>query len=47
MSRFSPVFKALRAAELKVQGRAMWLSPRSTPWALSRSLGVFRRRLRR
>ena len=47
MSKFSPVFKALRAAELKVQGRAMWHSPWSTPWAFSRRRGVFRFRLRR
>ena len=46
MSRFSPVFSKLLAAELRVQGRAMWHSPRSTPRALSRP-GALRFRLRR
>lgn len=46
MSRFSPVFKALRAAELKVQGRAMWHALEHT-LGLFRRRGVFRFRLRR
>ena len=47
MSRFSPVFKALRAAELKVQGRAMWPQPLQHPLGPFRRRGVFRFRLRR
>ena len=47
MRRFSPVFSKLRAAELRVQGRAMWARPCSTPGLFSRRAGVFLPRLLR
>ncbi len=41
------MFSRLFAAELRVQGRAIWLSPRSTPWLFSLLAGVICRMLRR